>query len=276
MALRLGDPALVITANQLSFISMWSPSSAPDRLSWSSYALELAEARRAMLAPSDAPKRGRPRKASGAAIDAELVEDEDDQDGEEHDPKGDEYFTSIEIVEKARAFLGGIDLDPASCAEANEVVQAKEYYDKESDGLRQIWEAKTVFCNPPYSKGLIDRFSGRMVLSYNEDRFDEGLLLVNACTSSDWFQELLENFPACWVNGRVKFRKPRAVLEKEAAEEPARRAAAKAAGKAYSPPSEYGRMGTAIFYLGQVQRWGDFHEFFSSLGQITEPSKWND
>nr|WP_281366593.1 AfsR/SARP family transcriptional regulator [Nocardioides thalensis] len=44
MALRLGDPALVITANQLSFISMWSPTSAPDRLSWSSYALELAEA----------------------------------------------------------------------------------------------------------------------------------------------------------------------------------------------------------------------------------------
>lgn len=44
MALRLGDPALVITANQLSFISMWSPSSAPDRISWSSYALELAEA----------------------------------------------------------------------------------------------------------------------------------------------------------------------------------------------------------------------------------------
>lgn len=44
MALRLGDPALIITANQLSFISMWSPSSAPDRLSWSSYALELADA----------------------------------------------------------------------------------------------------------------------------------------------------------------------------------------------------------------------------------------
>lgn len=44
MALRIGDPALVITANQLSFISMWSPTSAPDRLSWSSYALDLAEA----------------------------------------------------------------------------------------------------------------------------------------------------------------------------------------------------------------------------------------
>lgn len=44
--------------------------------------------------------------------------------------------------------MGGIDLDPGSCAVANETVRAAHYYSKELDGLAHPWPGR-VWCNPP-------------------------------------------------------------------------------------------------------------------------------
>jgi ParB family chromosome partitioning protein len=60
-----------------------------------------------------------------------------------------EYATPAWLVEPARAVLGGaIDLDPASCALANETVRAARIYTRMDDGLAQPWRG-TVFVNPP-------------------------------------------------------------------------------------------------------------------------------
>ena len=52
--------------------------------------------------------------------------------------------------------LGGIDLDPASNAEANRVVRAEVFFSSADDGLGKSWEGR-VWLNPPYSpeKGLM-------------------------------------------------------------------------------------------------------------------------
>jgi hypothetical protein len=49
-----------------------------------------------------------------------------------------EWFTPALYIEKARRVLGQIDLDPASCALAQEVVQARHFFTVNDDGLMRI------------------------------------------------------------------------------------------------------------------------------------------
>ena len=63
-----------------------------------------------------------------------------------------EWWSPPEIVEPARA-LWPIGLDPASCPEANEVVQALRIFTIADDGLLRPWNAETVWCNPPSVRG---------------------------------------------------------------------------------------------------------------------------
>jgi len=62
-----------------------------------------------------------------------------------------EWYTPAQYVELARSVLGEIDLDPASSPEAQKVVRAKKFFDKNIDGLKQNWDGR-VFLNPPYEQ----------------------------------------------------------------------------------------------------------------------------
>lgn len=66
-----------------------------------------------------------------------------------------ERYTPVKIIEAARKTMRTIDLDPASCAKANTIVKATEYYspEKGQDGLDQylVWSGNNIFINPPGS-----------------------------------------------------------------------------------------------------------------------------
>jgi len=115
-----------------------------------------------------------------------------------------EWYTPAEDVERARRVLGHIDLDPASCEEANEVVRAARFFDRRADGLEQEWHGR-VFLNPPYG-GVCPRFVEKLRDEYAAGRVTAAVLLVNAySTETRWFQALLRERLVCFPDKRIRF-----------------------------------------------------------------------
>lgn len=65
-----------------------------------------------------------------------------------HSSESVEWFTPPDILERARLVMGGIDLDPASCALANTVVKAKEFRQGVGFPDHKPWRGR-VWLNPP-------------------------------------------------------------------------------------------------------------------------------
>jgi phage N-6-adenine-methyltransferase len=155
-----------------------------------------------------------------------------------HNAGDNEWYTPAEIADAARRVLGAVDLDPASSAEANEVVKAAVYYDAETDGLAQDWRGR-VFMNPPYAQPWVRLFCEKLAAEYSAGNVTAAVVLVNNATETDWWQHLGRCAVAlCLPDGRVKFWHPR----KEAT------------------PLQ----GQAILYLGQDE--GKFAAEFAEVG----------
>jgi ParB family chromosome partitioning protein len=116
-----------------------------------------------------------------------------------------EWYTPPNIVEAARAALGGIDLDPASCDEAQTVVRAATYFTKNTDGLSRPWFGR-VWLNPPYAARLIDQFVGKLIGHVEAGEVTSAVLLVNNATETNWCQRCLAAASAsCLIAGRIPF-----------------------------------------------------------------------
>ena len=119
-----------------------------------------------------------------------------------------EWYTPPAVIKAVRDVLGEIDLDPASSRIANEIVGAKKFFTRDDDGLKQDWFGN-VFLNPPYSKGLIDKFIDKLRAEIIVGHVKEAVVLVNAATDTRWYERAIE--PAkgiCFTRGRIKFIKP--------------------------------------------------------------------
>jgi len=73
-----------------------------------------------------------------------------------HSAKTGEWYTPPWLVERCRSILGHIALDPASCEEANQIVQADKYFARRTRTpgywLTAAWRGP-VFLNPPGTCG---------------------------------------------------------------------------------------------------------------------------
>lgn len=116
-----------------------------------------------------------------------------------------EWGTPLDLLEAVRLVLGEIDCDPATHTQAQERVQALTYYTAADDGLSKYWHGR-IFLNPPYQRGLVDKFVFKLLVELVSGRATEAIVLVNAQTDTAWFQGLkqaaaAESNPA----GRVRF-----------------------------------------------------------------------
>lgn len=117
-----------------------------------------------------------------------------------------DWYTPAVYVDAVRELFGGtIDLDPASCPEANQTVAADNIYTAEVDGLRMAW-AGNVYLNPPWGrKGAAKRaFVSKAIGSYVLGEITAAVLALNSnAATSAWFEALFA-YPICFPNHRVK------------------------------------------------------------------------
>lgn len=130
-----------------------------------------------------------------------------------HSSESNEWYTPEWVIDTARCVMGGIDLDPASCAAANAVVGAREYYTIAQDGLSRDWYGR-VWLNPPYGRDKTRKnqsnqalWSQHLIDQYKAGDVVEACLLVNAVPDRNWFLPLWE-FPICFFYDRIRFWRP--------------------------------------------------------------------
>lgn len=168
-----------------------------------------------------------------------------------------EWYTPRAVIDLARAVLGEIDLDPASCAQANAVIGALSYCTVAEDGYSQPWghtdEPVRVWLNPPYGKEDDEsetnaiRWSRKLITEYEAGRVSAALLLVKAALGYNWFEDLWAVYPTCLLRKRLAFVSP----------DGGERGQAKHA--------------TAILYLGPDV--ATFRRVFSAVGRVVLPEE---
>lgn len=119
-----------------------------------------------------------------------------------------EWYTPAQYIEAARAVMGGIDLDPASCEYANRTVQATTIYTIDDNGLSRDWLGN-VWMNPPYGYHEGNRsnqavWTERLIAEYKSGNVEQAVCLVNAVPGNAWFAPLWE-FPICFPDHRIRF-----------------------------------------------------------------------
>lgn len=121
-----------------------------------------------------------------------------------------EWYTPGIYIEAVREVLGEIDLDPASCAAANEWIKAKTFYTEEDDGLSKEWKGR-VFLNPPYGKtgtrSNQDIWASRLHYHHEMGNVPEAVLLTKSVPGYAWWEKLFSfyYFPVCFCRERIKF-----------------------------------------------------------------------
>lgn len=157
-----------------------------------------------------------------------------------------EWYTPGEYVDLAREVMGGIDLDPASCSEANAVVNATAFFTKADDGLAKDWSGR-VWLNPPYSRDLMPAFIAKIKESFIAGTVEQAVILTHNNTDTAWFHALVGIASSlCFSKKRIKFY---------------------GVDDALASPTN----GQAFFYLGRnVDR---FNEVFGAIGFVVSPVK---
>lgn len=110
-------------------------------------------------------------------------------------------LTPPDFVQKVVSVLAEIELDP--CGHPNSFVPATRQYFEEDDGLSREWNAKSVFCNPPYS--LADKFLRKAHFSWLSGTASCVVLLLPARTCSKTFHEIAGDADIILLKNRMWF-----------------------------------------------------------------------
>jgi phage N-6-adenine-methyltransferase len=164
-----------------------------------------------------------------------------------------ENYTPSDLIDLVHQFYGYPDLDPFSCELANRTVKAQKIFTIQDDGFKQNWrQAKTLWLNPPYSAGFVEKVVDKLIQTLNETEA-EAFLLTNTDNSTDWYKKALNQCDRFILpHTRLTFYSPKRAEE----------------GK----KQNQNRVSQTLFYFGlQPQR---FEVVFEGWGTVCQTSKW--
>lgn len=119
------------------------------------------------------------------------------------------WGTPENYIDKIRKFMGVIELDP--CSNEFSKVGANINYALPTDGLKESWEYKTIFVNPPYGRDSARKTSIKDWMSkcYQASlRGSEVITLVPVATNTTHWKEFVfgKASSVCFLkDSRVKF-----------------------------------------------------------------------
>ena len=118
--------------------------------------------------------------------------------------KSSEHNTPKWLVDEIRHYFeGSIDFDPCTNNEAQQLIQATYYQTYPSNILREAWNYRAVYMNPPYGR-QISVWINKLVVECRLQNVETAIALVPARTDTRWFR-LLEPYPILFLYGRLKF-----------------------------------------------------------------------
>lgn len=148
-----------------------------------------------------------------------------------------EYFSPQPIIKAARAVMGGIDLDPASSAQANKRIGASRFFGLQFegswfDGMAEKWSGR-VWMNHPFGRAEKacslschkehehhDRdwhgnaaWINKLVSEFESGRVTGACCITYACTSEAWFRPLLQCVQ-CFLVPRTNYLLPDGTVKK--------------------------------------------------------------
>lgn len=158
-----------------------------------------------------------------------------------------EWYTPDHYIESARGVMGGIDLDPATSALAQEVVKAAQIFTIDDDGLQQKWAGR-VWLNPPYAQPAIHNFMEKITAEVVAGNVEQAIVLTHNYTDTRWFHIAVSKASAiCFTRGRIGFINPE--------------------GKKAAPTQ-----GQAFFYFGEsTEAFADEFCQYGFVAQIVTP-----
>jgi len=165
--------------------------------------------------------------------------------------KSQEWYTPRRFTDAARAVMGGIDLDPASCEVANQTVQATTFYTEKQNGLTLPWYGR-VWLNPPFGTmktpfdaawqgtSVVRLFIRKLLEDFQEGKIEQAVLLAKADPKQHWFH-LLWDYLICFAYDNVYFNRP-------------------------DGPAQRNQFGVCFVYLGKNEQ--TFIDVFSEFGTV--------
>lgn len=163
-----------------------------------------------------------------------------------------EHYTPKFLITVIENFFDGvIGLDPCSNSGIPNV-PALHHFSFIDNGLIRPWlsirrKPTNVFMNPPYGRGIIDKWIKKLCEEYSNGNVYEAITLVPARTSTKWFDRFEEfGCPTCFIDGRLTF-----------------------IGNDNGAPFP-----SAICYFGErVERFSDFFSPYGSIWQVVNKAK---